>query len=87
MEDNASSFSLIHDFTKMIPAGLEFKNGVHGAHKNIRKCMLISRQATVSQIMNEFAHIPKLMSGALIESSHNTIIFCLKDNRKSEGRR
>ena len=51
------------------------------------KSILMARLGRVPAIMKELAYIPKLMKGATVGEGFNTLIFVLKNNRKSQGRR
>ena len=47
----------------------------------------MARDAKIPSLMNELAHLPKTMQGVELGDSFGTIVFSVKDNRKSEGRR
>ena len=83
--DQAAPFSVIYDLTRMIPTLLDLKIG--SKTKPIRKVYFLGRKSLVHRVMDEFAYIPKLMPGVEVDESFETILFSLKDNRKSDGRR
>ena len=71
----------------MITAQVTFTFGSDEDSSEITKCLLINRKARVEELVDEISHIPKLMHGIQVAESYNTMIFALKDNRKSQGRR
>ena len=87
-EDYKSVFRLIHALTKKIQAKVTFKWGVKTIKSSkILKSMLMARLGRVPAIMKELAYVPKIMKGATVGEGYNTLIFVLKNNRKSQGRR
>ena len=71
----------------MITVSVCYKIGIKENAPKITKRFLVAKFATVRKIMNELAFGPKLMQGARLEDSYDTLIFSLDANRKSEGRR
>ena len=86
-EEYQAVFSLYHDFTKMVPTRVAFKLGLKKDAPEILKPIFTAREATIPNMLEELAYVPKLMQDTELHSAFETIIFALKDNRKSEGRR
>ena len=80
-------FELLHDFTNMIPAKTTYKFGLREKAPAILKPMLMDREGKILSILRQCSHVPKLMSGVELNEKYNTIIYSLKDNRKSDGRK
>ena len=86
-EEYAAVFTMLHACTNTISAKVSYQVGLGEGAPIINKAMLVARTATMQQMIDELAYLPKLMTGAVVQESHNTILFSLLDNRKSEGRR
>ena len=86
-EEYAAVFSTIHACTNTISAKISYQIGLGEGAPVINKAMLVARDATINNMINELSYLPQLMTGAVVEESHNSILFSLLDNRKSEGRR
>ena len=80
-------FELHYDFTNMVPAKTTYKFGLREKAPSILKPMLIDREGKMLSILRQFAFVPKLMSGSTVNENFNSIIFSIKDNRKSDGKR
>ena len=66
---------------------ITYRIGLKDNPVEITKPIFSAREATVPNILKELAHVPKLMPETELHEALQTIIFSLKDNRKSEGRR
>ena len=64
-----------------------YRIGLKDNPVDIIKPIFTAREAKVPKMLNELAYVPKIMPDTELHSSLQTIIFSLKDNRKSEGRR
>ena len=80
-------FSLYYDLTKMVPSRVTFKLGLKKEAPEILKPIFTAREATIPNMLEELAYVPKIMQDTELHPAFETIIFALKDNRKSEGRR
>ena len=71
----------------MVPSLVTYRVGLKDNPVEIKKPIFSAREASIPKILKELAHVPKTMQDTELHSSLQTIIFSLKDNRKSEGRR
>ena len=80
-------FELLHDFTNMVPVKTTYKFGLRERAPVITKPMLMDREGKMLSILRQCAFAPKLMTGIELNDKFNSIIFSIKDNRKSDGRK
>ena len=80
-------FKLLYALTNMVQTKVTYKWGVSEMAPEIEKCILMGRKAFVADIMDELTHVPKTMNGITISKNFWTIVYAIKDNRKSHGRR
>ena len=66
---------------------MTYKVGIEESAPKIVKHYLISPQATMKTVMKQLTYPLKLMKGAQLQDNLDTVIFSLKENRKSDGRR
>ena len=85
--DLQAVLSLYFDFTKMIPSKVTYKLGLRENAPEIVKPILNARDVTIPKMANEFAYVPKMMQNMELNPEFATIIYSLKNNRKSAGRR
>ena len=85
--DWVALFELHYDFTNMVPSQTTYKFGLREKSPSIIKPMLMDREAKILSILRQLAFVPKLMTGSVLNDRFNSIVFSLKDNRKSDGRR
>ena len=73
--------------SKQIVIKVTYRVGLGELAPEIVKYFLVAPQASVKSVMQQMAYPPKLMRGAQLQDDHDTLLFSLKENRKSEGRR
>lgn len=85
--DWVAAFELVYDFTNMVVSLVTYKFGLQEKSPEIIKPVFMARMGKMLSILNELSHAPKIMNG--LELAHNlqTIIYSLKDNRKTNGHR
>ena len=71
----------------MVVVKVTYRIGLGENAPEIVKYFLVTPQASIKTVMKQLAYPPKLMKGAQLQEDHDTMIFSLKENRKSEGRR
>ena len=86
MEWNAV-FKLLHALTNMIQTKVTYKWGVSEIAPEIEKCILMGRKALVTDVMDELTFVPKTMNGVTVSQNFWTVVYSIKNNRKSQGRR
>ena len=85
--DWVSMFDLLCNLTNMVPVKTSYRFGLREKAPSILKPMLMDREGGMLSILRQMAFVPKLMTGVELKSKFNSIIFSLKDNRKSDGQR
>ena len=71
----------------MLVIKVTYRVGLGESAPEIVKYFLVAPQASMKQVTQQLAYPPKLMRGAQVQADHDTLLFSLKANRKSEGRR
>ena len=86
-EDWNAIFKLLHALTNMVPMTVTYKIGLGDMATKVVKHCLAAKEALMVQILDSLAYMPKLMKGAQLDSSFDTLVFSLDSNMKSAGRR
>ena len=78
---------LLYQFSKMLVVRVTYRVGIEETAPKIVKYYLIAPQAATKHVMQQLTYPLKLMKGAQLNDDMDTVLFSLKENRKSMGRR
>ena len=66
----------------MVPVKLDIRIGMDEDATVITKFLLVNRDAKLAEVVEAWAHLPKIMSGVEIQNDFNLLIFSLLENTK-----
>ena len=66
----------------MVPVKLNIRIGLDEDARIITKFLLVNRDAKLDEVVQAWAHLPKIMNGVEIQNDFNLLIFSLLENSK-----